>query len=84
MIVDGTFVTSVNKYYMIKVLIEDNKFTVIDDAESTPGQSYQLVQMKIELSGVKSVEDLKTLKSFKLNGIEYNDGKIIAYFTYKV
>jgi len=83
-IVDGTFVTSVNKYYMIKVLIEDNKFTVIDDAESTPGQSYQLVQMKIELSGVKSVEDLKTLKSFKLNGIEYNDGKIIAYFTYKV
>lgn len=76
--------TSVNKYYMIKVQIEDNKFTVIDDAESTPGQSYQLVQMKIELSGVKSVEDLKTLKSFKLNGIEYNDGKIIAYFTYKV
>ena len=69
---------------MIKVLIEDNKFTVIDDAESTPGQSYQLVQMKIELSGVKSVEDLKTLNSFKLNGIEYNDGKIIAYFTYKV
>lgn len=69
---------------MIKVLIEDNKFTVIDDAESTPGKSYQLVQMKIELSGVKSVEDLKTLKSFKLNGIEYNDGKIIAYFTYKV
>lgn len=84
MIAGGTFVTSVNKYYMIKVLIEDNKFTVIDDAESTPGQSYQLVQMKIELSGVKSVEDLKTLKSFKLNGIEYNDGKIIAYFTYKV
>jgi len=83
-IVDGTFVTSVNKYYMIKVQIEDNKFTVIDDAESTPGQSYQLVQMKIELNGVKSVEDLKTLKSFKLNGIEYNDGKIIAYFTYKV
>ena len=69
---------------MIKVQIEDNKFTVIDDAESTPGQSYQLVQMKIELSGVKSVEDLKKLKSFKLNGIEYNDGKIIAYFTYKV
>jgi len=83
-IVDGTFVTSVNKYYMIKVQIEDNKFTVIDDAESTPGQSYQLVQMKIELNGVKSVKDLKTLKSFKLNGIEYNDGKIIAYFTYKV
>ena len=27
---------------------------------------------------------LTTLKSFKLNGIEYNDGKIIAYFTYKV
>ena len=76
--------TSVNKYYMIKVLIEDNKFTVIDDAESTPGQSYQLVQMKIELASVKSVADLKTLKSFKLNGIEYNDGKIIAYFTYKV
>ncbi len=69
---------------MIKVQIEDNKFTVIDDAESTPGQSYQLVQMKIELNGVKSVEDLKTLKCFKLNGIEYNDGKIIAYFTYKV
>ena len=84
MIADGTFVTSVNKYYMIKVLIEDNKFTVIDDAESTPGQSYQLVQMKIELASVKSVADLKTLKSFKLNGIEYNDGKIIAYFTYKV
>ena len=84
MIAGGTFVTSVNKYYMIKVLIEDNKFTVIDDAESTPGQSYQLVQMKIELSGVKSVEDLKTLKSFKLNGIEYNDGKVIAYFIYKV
>lgn len=67
---------------MIKVLISNNTFNIIDDAESTPGMSRQITLLNTLLKDVKNVGDLKTLKDFKIVKIILDSGSLIAYLQF--
>jgi hypothetical protein len=68
---------------MIKVSIKNNQFTVIDDCESTPGQSNQIILMKEQLKEVHNVLDLKKLPNFVFQCIIADGDSEIAYFKFK-